>query len=160
MENKMNQVITDPLYMFYEINCFVKSDLFKVHFTWITHNINSSFFNYGGKYSPFGLKPPCTVLCKRIEVYVTTATGLPTTAGLSRGRSAQRITGGTLPAVQETYSTRCHRKAKQIIKHYSHCLFPPLSSRRRGQYRCLKAGTERLKNSFYLKAIRLVNSHH
>jgi hypothetical protein len=43
MENKMNQVFTDPLYMFYVINCFVKSDLFKVHFTWITHNINSFF---------------------------------------------------------------------------------------------------------------------
>jgi hypothetical protein len=28
------------------------------------------------------------------------------------------------------------------------------------QYRCIKAGTERLKNSFYLKAIRLLNSHH
>ena len=35
-----------------------------------------------------------------------------------------------------------------------------LSSRRRGQYRCIKAGTERLKNSFSLKAIRLLNSHH
>ncbi|KAK6293483.1 hypothetical protein J4Q44_G00358090 [Coregonus suidteri] len=30
----------------------------------------------------------------------------------------------------------------------------------RGQYRCIKAGTEKLKNSFYLKAIRLLNSHH
>ena len=31
-------------------------------------------------------------------------------------RSAQRITGGKLPALQDTYSTRCHRKAKMIIK--------------------------------------------
>ena len=30
----------------------------------------------------------------------------------------------------------------------------------RGQYRCITAGTERLKNSFYLKTIRLLNSHH
>ncbi|CDQ63655.1 unnamed protein product [Oncorhynchus mykiss] len=77
-------------------------------------------------------------------------------------RSAQRITGGKLPALQDTYTTRCHRKAIKIIKdnnHPSHCLFTPLSSRRRGQYRCIKAGTERLKNSFYLKA-RLLNSHH
>ena len=76
--------------------------------------------------------------------------------------SAQRITGGKLPALQDTY-TRCHRKAIKIIKdnnHPSHCLFTLLSSRRRGQYRCIKAGTERLKNSFYLKAIRLLNSHH
>uniref|UniRef100_A0AAZ3PLI8 Alkylated DNA repair protein AlkB homologue 8 N-terminal domain-containing protein n=1 Tax=Oncorhynchus tshawytscha TaxID=74940 RepID=A0AAZ3PLI8_ONCTS len=78
-------------------------------------------------------------------------------------RSAQRITGGKLLALQDTYTTRCHRKAIKIIKdnnHPSHCLFTPLSSRRRGQYRCIKAGTERLKNSFYLKAIRLLNSHH
>jgi hypothetical protein len=31
-------------------------------------------------------------------------------------RSVQRITGGTLPHLQDTYSTRCHRKAKKIIK--------------------------------------------
>jgi hypothetical protein len=63
---------------------------------------------------------------------------------------AQSIIGGKLPALQDTYSTRCHRKAKKIIKdnnHSSHCLFIPLSSRRRGQYRCIKAGTERLKKA-------------
>jgi hypothetical protein len=41
-------------------------------------------------------------------------------------RSAQRITGGKLPALQDTYSSQCHRKAKNIIKdknHLSHCLF-------------------------------------
>ncbi|XP_064880882.1 neurotrophin receptor-interacting factor homolog isoform X2 [Oncorhynchus nerka] len=44
-------------------------------------------------------------------------------------------TGGKLPALQDTYTTRCHRKAIKIIKdnnHPSHCLFTPLSSRRRG----------------------------
>ena len=78
-------------------------------------------------------------------------------------RSAQRITRDKLPALQDTYCTRCHRNTKKIIKHNNHlsrCLFTPLRSRRRGQYRCIKAGTERLKNSFYLKAIRLLNSHH
>ncbi|KAM9411203.1 uncharacterized protein ACWYII_026026 [Salvelinus alpinus] len=51
-------------------------------------------------------------------------------------RSAQRITGVKLPGLHDTYSTRCHRKAKKIIKdnnHPSHCLFTPLSSRRREQ---------------------------
>ena len=65
-------------------------------------------------------------------------------------QSAQHIPGGKLPALHDTYSTRCHRKAIKIIKdnnHPSHCL-------------CIKAGTETLKNSFYLKAIRLLNSHH
>ena len=78
-------------------------------------------------------------------------------------RAAQPITGGKLPALHDTYSTRCHRKAEKIIKdnnHPSHCLFTPLSSRRRGQYRCIKTETERLRNSFYPKAIRLLNSHH
>uniref|UniRef100_A0A4W5MJ42 Reverse transcriptase domain-containing protein n=1 Tax=Hucho hucho TaxID=62062 RepID=A0A4W5MJ42_9TELE len=78
-------------------------------------------------------------------------------------RTAQGITGGKLPALQDTYTTRCHRKAKKIIKdnnHPSHCLFTLLSSRRRCQNRCIKSGTERLKNSSYLKAIRLLNSHH
>ena len=77
--------------------------------------------------------------------------------------SAQSFTWGTLPALLDTHSTRCHRKVKKIIKginHPSHCLFTLLSSRSRGQYRCIKAGTERLKNRFYLKAIRLLNSHH
>jgi hypothetical protein len=40
-------------------------------------------------------------------------------------RSAQRITGGKLPALQDTYTTRCYRKAIKIIKdnsHRSHCL--------------------------------------
>ena len=72
---------------------------------------------------------------------------------------AQRITGGKLPALQDTYT----RKAKKIIKdnnHPSHSLFTLLSSRRHRQYRCIKAGTERVKNSFYLKAIRLLNSYH
>ena len=76
---------------------------------------------------------------------------------------AKRITGGKLSALQDSYSTRCHRKAKKIIKDKnqpSHCLFTPLPSRRRGQYRCIKAGTERLTNSFILKAIRLLNSNH
>jgi hypothetical protein len=77
--------------------------------------------------------------------------------------SAQCITGGKLPALQDTYSTRCHGKTKKIIKdnnHPSHCLFTPLSSRRRGQYKCIKAGNERLKNSFYLKDITSLNSRH
>jgi hypothetical protein len=48
-------------------------------------------------------------------------------------RSAQCIAGGKLPALYDTYSARCHRKAKEIIKdnnHPSHCLLTLLSSRR------------------------------
>ena len=35
-------------------------------------------------------------------------------------RSAQRITGVKLPALQATYSTRYHRKTKTIIKDNNH----------------------------------------
>jgi hypothetical protein len=48
-------------------------------------------------------------------------------------RSAQRISGGKLPALQVTYTTRCYRKAKKITKdnnHPSHCLYTLLSSRK------------------------------
>ena len=47
--------------------------------------------------------------------------------------AAQHITRGNLPALYDTYSTLCHRKAKKIIKannHPSHCLFTQLPSRR------------------------------
>jgi hypothetical protein len=48
-------------------------------------------------------------------------------------RSAQRISGGTLPTLQDTYTIQCHGKAKKIImyiNHPTHCQFTPLSSRR------------------------------
>ena len=60
-------------------------------------------------------------------------------------RSAQCITGVKLPALQDTYSTRYHRKAKSIIQdnnHPSYYLFTPLLSRRKGQYRCIKVDRE------------------
>ena len=84
-------------------------------------------------------------------------TAPPATAGLSRRWSAQCITRSKLPALQNTYSSQCYRKDIKDNNQLSHCLFTPLSSGRRGQYRCIKAGTVRLKNSFYLKAIRLLN---
>uniref|UniRef100_A0A8C7T6I6 Reverse transcriptase domain-containing protein n=1 Tax=Oncorhynchus mykiss TaxID=8022 RepID=A0A8C7T6I6_ONCMY len=121
----------------------------------------------------FGLSPKtltnfyrCTIesiLSDCITAWYGNCTALNRKALQRMVRSAQRITGDKLPALHDTYSTRCHRKAKKIIKdinHLSHWLFTPLPSRRRGQYRCIKAGTERLKNSFYLKAIRLLNSNH
>jgi hypothetical protein len=53
-----------------------------------------------------------------------------------------------------------HRVKDKDSNPPSHCLFTLLSSRRRGQYRWIKAGMERLKNSFYFMAIRLLNRHH
>ena len=39
-------------------------------------------------------------------------------------RTAQYITGPKLPALQDTYSTRCHRKAKKIGKGKDLALIP------------------------------------
>jgi hypothetical protein len=76
-------------------------------------------------------------------------------------RSAQLITWGTLPAFQDIYSTRCHRKAKKLIKDLSHpsnSLFTLLIEQTATGVS--KTGTERLKNSFYLQTITHLNSHH
>ena len=87
------------------------------------------------------------------------ATALPSTARLSRGCCGlHNASLGKLPIAPGVTG-----RQKKIIKdnnHPSHCLFTPLPSRRRGQYRCIKAGTEKLFFSLYFKAIRLVNSNH
>jgi hypothetical protein len=59
--------------------------------------------------------------------------------------SAQCITGGIMPALQDIYNTQCLRKAEKIIKDTSHGLFTLLPSRRQKLYRCLKGGTKRQK---------------
>jgi gmma-aminobutyric acid receptor subunit gamma len=94
----------------------------------------------------FGLSPKtltnfyrCTIesiLSGCITAWYGNCTALNCRVLLRLVRSAQRITGGKLPALQDTYSTRCHRKAKKVIKDNNHpryCLFTLLPSRRRGQ---------------------------
>ncbi|CDQ61102.1 unnamed protein product [Oncorhynchus mykiss] len=84
------------------------------------------------------------------------ATAPPQTAWLSRGWCGLHTASPGENYMPSRTPSGCHRKAKKIIKdnnHLNHCLFTPLPSRKRGQYRCIKAGTERLKNSLSLKAI-------
>ncbi|KAM9568419.1 uncharacterized protein ACWYII_008827 [Salvelinus alpinus] len=72
--------------------------------------------------------------------------------------TAQYITGAKLPAIQDLYTRRCQRKALKIVKdpsHPSHRLFSLLPHGK--QYRSAKSRTERLLNSFYPQAIRLLN---
>jgi hypothetical protein len=63
-------------------------------------------------------------------------------------RSAQRITGDKLSALQDTYSTRCHRKAEKIIKdnnHPIHCLFTIHKARSVQDHQCWDQKTYRLE---------------
>jgi hypothetical protein len=85
-------------------------------------------------------------------------TAPPTTAGLSRGWCGLHSASpgaNYLPSRTPTapYVTRMPKRSSiKDNNHPSHCLFTPLPSRRRGQYMCIKAWTERLKNCFYLSS--------
>uniref|UniRef100_A0A8C5G818 Reverse transcriptase domain-containing protein n=2 Tax=Gouania willdenowi TaxID=441366 RepID=A0A8C5G818_GOUWI len=75
-------------------------------------------------------------------------------------KTAQRIVGCPLPSLTDIYTSRCLNRAHSIIKDSSHPgfhMFNLLPSGRR--YRCIKARTNRLKNSFFPKGITILNSH-
>ncbi len=75
-------------------------------------------------------------------------------------RLAERISGSALPSLQDIYLKRCRSRAIKIIKDSNHpgnCLFTLLPSGKR--FRSLMAKTERLRRSFFPKAIRLLNSN-
>ncbi len=75
-------------------------------------------------------------------------------------RLAERISGSALPSLQDIYLKRCRSRAVKIIKDSNHpgnCLFTLLPSGKR--FRSLMAKTERLRRSFFPKAIRLLNSN-
>ncbi len=72
--------------------------------------------------------------------------------------TAQKITSCPLPSLEELFSCRCVKKAKNIIRdpcHPGHTQFELLPSGRR--YRALYSRTNRLKDSFYPKAICTLN---
>jgi gmma-aminobutyric acid receptor subunit gamma len=75
-------------------------------------------------------------------------------------QSAQRIIGGKLPALQDTYSIQCHRKAEKSRTTTTRATACSPRYHPVGEVSTGAAGTERLKNSFYLKAIRQLNNHH
>ena len=74
-------------------------------------------------------------------------------------RTAQYITGVQLPNLLDLYTSRCLRKTRRVLKdstHPSHCLFSQLPSGRR--FRSIKSRTSRLRDSFFPRVIRLLNS--
>ena len=74
--------------------------------------------------------------------------------------TAQKITGCSLPSLEDIASSRYHSRAVSIIKdtsHPSNHLFDLLPSGRR--YRSHKTRTNRLRNSFFPRAISTMNNH-
>ncbi len=75
-------------------------------------------------------------------------------------RLAERISGSTLPSLQDIYLKRCKSRAAKIIKDSNHPgshLFRLLPSGKR--FRSMMAKTERLRRSFFPQAIRLLNTN-
>uniref|UniRef100_A0A8C7XT65 Alkylated DNA repair protein AlkB homologue 8 N-terminal domain-containing protein n=1 Tax=Oryzias sinensis TaxID=183150 RepID=A0A8C7XT65_9TELE len=73
--------------------------------------------------------------------------------------TVQKIIGCPLPTLTDIYSTRCLSRAQNIIKDSSHPgsdLFNLMPSGRR--YRGIRSKTNRVKNSFFPKAITILNS--
>ncbi len=71
--------------------------------------------------------------------------------------TAQKVIGCPLPSMEELNSSSCLLKAQKILKdpsHPGHSLFAT-SGRR---YRVLKTRTNKLRNSFYAKAISVLNT--
>ncbi len=73
--------------------------------------------------------------------------------------TAQKIIGCPLPSLEDRYSSHCLRKAHNILRdpsHPGHTHFELLPSGR--CYRIMKTRTNRLKNSFYPRAITALNT--
>lgn len=74
--------------------------------------------------------------------------------------SAQRLTGGMLPNLEDIYTKRCISKANKIIadpSHPSHGLFIRKQSKRKPGNISIRAKTNRLRNSFYPQAIQMLS---
>ena len=74
-------------------------------------------------------------------------------------RSAQRITGGNLPVLHDTYCTQCHRKAKKIIKDKPLPVHTATIQKARS-VQVHQSWNRETEKQLLLKAIRLLNSHH
>ena len=74
-------------------------------------------------------------------------------------KTAEGIIGCTLPTLDQIYASRCYKKAAEIVQDSAHPgndLFQLLPSGR--SYRVIKTRTIHLRNSFYPKAILVLNA--
>ena len=100
-----------------------------------------------------------SVLCSSITVWFGSATKLDRLRLQRVVRTAEKIIGTSLPAIQDLAHDRLRKRAGSIVEdpsHPAHHLFTPLPSGRR--YRALPSRTKRLMDSFFPQAVRLLNS--
>ncbi len=100
-----------------------------------------------------------SVLCTSITVWFSSATKSDLSRLRRVVRTAERIVGTTLPTLQELYLSRVSKRAGKITldpSHPAHSLFELLPSGRR--YRALCTRTTRHRNSFFPKAVHLMNT--
>ncbi len=100
-----------------------------------------------------------SVLCMSITVWFSSATKSDLRSLQRVVRTAEQITGTTLPALQELYSSRVSKRAGKITldpSHPAHSLFELLLSGRR--YRALCTRMARHRNSIFPQAIHLMNT--
>ncbi len=100
-----------------------------------------------------------SVLTQCISVWYSNATNQDCKALQRVVHLAERISGSTLPSLQDIYLKRCKSRAAKIIKDSNHPgnrLFILLPSGKR--FRSMIAKTGRLRRSFFPQAIRLLNS--
>ncbi|KAI5085956.1 gastrula zinc finger protein XlCGF28.1-like, partial [Silurus meridionalis] len=100
-----------------------------------------------------------SILTSRVTVWCGSCSAAERKALQRVVKTAQHITGTPLPAMEDIQKKRCLRRARSILKdssHPAHRLFTLLPSGRR--FRCLRTRTSRLKNSFFPRAVSLVNS--
>ena len=99
-----------------------------------------------------------TILCSSITVWFGSATKLDRLRLQRVVRTAEKIIGSPLPTLQDLVHDRIRKRAANIVadpSHPAHKLFTLLPSGRR--YRALPSRTNRLKDSFFPQAVRLLN---
>ncbi len=117
----------------------------------------------GGYYIVHPTKWPWCAICvchKLLQITLLITSNQDCKALQRVVRLAERISGSTLPSLQDIYLKRCKSRAAKILKDSNHPgnhLFRLLPSGKR--FRSMMAKTERLRRSFFPQAIRLLNTN-
>ena len=102
-----------------------------------------------------------SILTSCISVWYGSCTAADRKALQRVVKAAAKITGTSLTSIEDIAHSRCLSKAKKIIADPTHpdkSLFNLLPTTRCIKYRSIKSGTTRFCNSFFPRAIRLLNS--